>query len=159
GGVEMYIQSQPQLAGRTFREALFLYDTSTLMGVVTADEQILLPPALDYTIQPTDQVIAISEDDDTVVLDGKQLNLDGLVTASPKQQLRHRERTLVLGASDRLGLVLRELDSYVSPGSSTLVLGEGEALAAIDGMVLELKNQTVERQLGDITARNLLDGL
>jgi hypothetical protein len=160
GGVEMYIQTQDKLLGQTFRDAVYLYDTSTLMGVVTGQGEILLPPALDRVFVPGDQVIAISEDDDTVVLDGRLPTLDpAMVIASPRQSLRHKERTLVLGASDRLHLVLTELDSYVSPGSETLVLGDGEALGAVDSMVLSLKNQTVDRQLGDITNRNLLDNL
>lgn len=160
GGVEMYIQREDQLAGRSFRDAVSLYDTSTLMGVVTADDELLLPPAFDRVFVVGDRVIAISEDDDTVVLDGGLPNLDpAMVTAAPRQSLRHRERTLVLGASDRLLLVLRELDAYVAPGSETLVLGDGESLAAVAEVVTELGNQTVARLPGDTTNRLVLDGL
>jgi voltage-gated potassium channel Kch len=160
GGVEMYIQPQPELAGRTFRDAIFAYDTSTLLGVVAADGELLLPPAPDRVFQPGDQVIAISEDDDTIVLDGRPLQLHPAhVTPAQRQPVRHRERTLVLGASERLGLVLHELDAYVAPGSETLVVGEGRSIGELDGVVLELKQMTVDRRLGDVTDRTLLDDL
>jgi ion channel POLLUX/CASTOR len=84
GGVEMYIQSQPELSGTTFRDAIFRYDTSTLLGVVAADGELLLPPPLDRRFEPGDQVIAISEDDDTVILDGRPYEL------APRTSVRSR---------------------------------------------------------------------
>ena len=36
-----------KLLGQTFRDAVFIFDTSTLMGVVTAEQEILLPPPFD----------------------------------------------------------------------------------------------------------------
>ena len=51
-----------ELSGTTFRDAIFRYDTSTLLGVVAADGELLLPPPLDRRFEPGDQVIAISED-------------------------------------------------------------------------------------------------
>lgn len=160
GGVEMYIQAQPELAGRTFRDAIFAYDTSTLLGVVAHDGEMLLPPAFDRPFQPGDQVIAISEDDDTIVLDGRPYQLHPAhVTPAQRQPVRHRERTLVLGASERLGLVLHELDAYVAPGSETFVVGEGRTIGELDSVVLELKQMTVDRRLGDVTDRALLDDM
>lgn len=155
GGVEMYIQAQPQLAGKTFREALFLYDSSTLLGVIDAAGTIQLPPAFDRRFESGDKVIAISEDDDTVVLDGRPQELPAsMMVAAERRSTRHRERTLVLGASDRLPLVLHELDAYVAPGSETVVVGE---TSAIDTAGLE--NVQVTWHTGDITNRALLDGL
>ena len=160
GGVEMYIQPQPELAGRSFREAIFMYDTSTVIGVVAHDGELLLPPPLDRPFQPGDQVIAISEDDDTIILDGRPYQLHPAhVTPMQRTPVRHRERTLVLGASERLGLVLKELDAYVAPGSETFVVGEGRTIGELDNLVLELKQMTVDRRLGDVTNRQLLDDM
>jgi len=160
GGVEIYIQPQPELTGVSFRDAVFRYDTSTLMGVVAADGGLLLPPPFDRRFAPGDQVIAISEDDDTVVLDGRPVALPpAYVTPAARQPVRHRERTLVLGASERLVLVLQELDAYVSQGSETLVVGEGRSLDAIEAVVLRLKNMRVDRRLADVTDRAVLDDL
>ena len=160
GGVEMYIQPQPELVGRSFRDAIYAYDTSTLIGVVAADGALLLPPPLDRPMQPGDQVIAISEDDDTIILDGRPYQLHPAhVTPAARHPERHRERTLVLGASERLGLVLHELDAYVAPGSETYVVGDGRAIGELDGIVRKLERMTVDRRLGDVTNRELLDDL
>jgi ion channel POLLUX/CASTOR len=159
GGVEIYIQPQPELLGKTFREAVSAYDDSTLMGVLTAQDEILLPPPFDRPMAAGDKVIAISEDDDTVVLNGKSLvHPEGQVIAAPRESLRHRERTLVLGASQRLGLVLVELAAYVASGSETLVVGEPPWIDA-ESPRLQLDSMTVIRRSGDVTRRELLDDL
>jgi len=160
GGVEMYIRPEPGLAGKTFRDAVFAYDTSSLMGIVTAEGELLLPPAFDRVGQPGDQVIVISEDDDTVVLNGKPQQIGAAqIVANPRQSTRHRERTLVLGASERLGLVLRELDQYVATDSETLVVGNGTTMKLMDEHTASLKNMTVNHREGDVTDRSLIDEL
>jgi hypothetical protein len=71
GGVEMYIKEEPGLAGRRFRDAVFDYDDSTLLGAITAGGELLLPPSFDRAFEPGDQIIVISEDDDTIVRNGR----------------------------------------------------------------------------------------
>jgi hypothetical protein len=160
GGVEMYIKAEPNLAGKSFRDAVSAYDTSSLMGVVTASGELLLPPPLDREMERGDQVVAISEDDDTLVLDGRGGGIDpAVIVAAPRQPMRHRERTLVLGASPRLGLVLRELDAYVTDGSETLVVGEETGIAQLEHVVGELVHMKVSHRTGDVTERRLLDAL
>lgn len=159
-GDEIYIQPQPQLTGKTFREALVAYDDSALMGVYTAEGRRLMPPAFDRRFEPGDHVIAISRDDDTVVLNGRPTPVaEGLIAPPAPDAAPRPERTLVLGDSQLLPLVLRELDAYVAPGSSTLVVGEDRDVAARVRAVGELHHTTPVYRLGDITDRNVLDGL
>jgi voltage-gated potassium channel Kch len=157
-GSEIYVQPQPALAGKTFREAVFAYDSSTVIGLVTATGELLLSPPADRRLASGDQVIAISADDDTLVLDGANppaLDAPGLVDP-PQRTQAAPERTLVLGASKRLARVLTELDAYVAAGSTTLVVGESEpppeALA-------RLRNMAVTTRIGDVTERATLDSL
>jgi len=160
GGVEMYVKAEPGLTGKSFRDAVFAYDTSALMGVITAGGELLLPPPFERVFATGDQVIAISEDDDTVVLDGRGGKVDeATLVAAPPSSVRQRERTLVLGASPRLGLVLAELDAYVTAGSETLVLGDGEVLAELGDLSALTQNGTVTTQAGDPTNRAVLDSL
>jgi hypothetical protein len=160
GGVEMYIKEEPGLAGRRFRDAVFDYDDSTLLGTITASGELLLPPPFDRAFEPGDQIIVISEDDDTIVRNGRPAPLTpDMIVAAPRQPVRHRERTLVLGASARLGLVLKELDAYVAAGSETLVIGEAAGFEGIDEVVTQLQNMKVAHQVGDTTERAALDAL
>jgi voltage-gated potassium channel Kch len=165
-GVEIYIQPQPALVGKTFREAVFAYDSSTLLGVVTAADDLVLAPPADRRLVDGDRLIAISEDDDTLVLDGASLAagalavptaIDEAAIIDPPQRTASRpERTLVLGASRRLGRVLTELDSYVAPGSTVLVVGELEPPAEALG---QLRNMQAATRVGDVTQRATLDAL
>ncbi|MBP6846757.1 MAG: potassium transporter TrkA, partial [Kofleriaceae bacterium] len=158
GGVEMYVRPESKLVGKSFRDVVLAYDDSSVMGVVTAAGEVLVPPAFDRVMAAGDQVIAISEDDDTVVANGRGLTADEAAVVPDAAALaRQRERTLVLGASLRLPRVLAELDAYVGPGSETLVVGAGEALDVLGQ--LATTNMTVRATAGDPTDRALLDTL
>ncbi len=158
-GVEMYFVQAPTLTGKTFREAVLAYNDTAVLGLMTAERELLLPPPLDRTLAKGDQLIVITEDDDTAVVNGKDIKIDaGAIVAAPRAPVRQKERTLVLGASPRLGLVLAELDAYVMAGSETLVVGDSEVLAAIEAGGLT-RNMAVTQRAGDPTERTLLDSL
>ena len=154
-GVEIYVQPQRGLTNKTFREGVFAYDTSSLIGVITVSGEMLLPPPADRVFHGSDQVIVISEDDDTIVMDAKPGELDTkLLVPAPEAVAPKPERTLVLGGSSpRLGRVLTELDEYVSTGSITVVVAEAEAA------IPALRNMTAETKHGDMTDRGLLEEL
>lgn len=158
-GDEIYVQAQPQLAGKSFREALSAYEDSTLIGVVTAAGEALMPPPLDRPMEAGDHVVAISRDDDTVVLNGKPTAVDeGAFSALRPHATIPAERTLVLGDSVRLHLVLAELDAYVTEGSETLVIGEDDTAPARVANA-RFQNMKVTYRHGDTTERALLDEL
>jgi hypothetical protein len=162
GGSEIYIQPQAELVGRPFREALFRYDDSTLIGLLTAKDELMLPPKLDYVMQAGDQVIAISEDDDTVLVNGRAdvKPDDAAIIRNAPQRLKGPERTLVLGTSERLLLVLRELAQYVDEGSETVVVGEDEDVAdRLAAAGRELPHMKIVFHPGDISDRATLDRL
>jgi ion channel POLLUX/CASTOR len=161
GGSEIYIQPEPELAGKTFKQALGWYDDSCLIGVLTAEDQLLLPPPADRPMLVSDKIIAISEDDDTVIPNGAGAFIDeaSIVARAPVIK-RSPERTLVLGSNDRLTLVLRELAAYVMPGSETFIIGEDERVRErLTTVATQLKDMRVHFRAGDITDRDLLDTL
>ncbi len=160
GGVEMYVRAEPGLTGKTFRDGVFAYDDSALLGVVTRDGELLLPPPFERHFVTGDQVIVISEDDDTAILNGKGgANDEATIVAAPKTSVRQRERTLVLGASPRLALVLAELDAYVTAGSETLVVGDRAMIEEVGDLATLTRNSAVTTRPGDPTERALLDAL
>ena len=159
-GCEIYVAKAPNLTGKTFREAIFAYGTSTLIGLLTGAGEMMLPPPLDRTFAEDDQIVAISEDDDTVIADGAGITIDDrAISGAASRAARRAERTLILGASHRLPLVLRELDSYVAPGSETVV--HGEAASAALGTLAQgkLANMRVEVHDADVTDRGVLEAL
>jgi hypothetical protein len=72
------------------------------------------------------------------------------------------ERTLILGASERLELVLAELDAYAAEGSEVVVVGgvDAEGLAPRLARAAErLRRARVSFRTGDVTDRDTLDAL
>jgi hypothetical protein len=159
GGCEIYVTKEPKLAGKTFRDAMSEFGTSTLIGVFTSSGEMLLPPPFDRKLAADDLIVTISEDDDTIILDGTGAVDDSAINGSPVRTSRRSERTLVLGASRRLPIVLRELDSYVAPGSETMVRGENarQLLATVDPA--SFPNMTLAVDDADVTDRSVLEEL
>jgi Trk K+ transport system NAD-binding subunit len=68
-GDEIYFHEQNELVGKTYKEILSLYDTSSIIGIFSDDVALINPP-MDTVYQQGDHIIAISEDDDTVIMNG-----------------------------------------------------------------------------------------
>ncbi|MDH3944939.1 MAG: potassium transporter TrkA, partial [Anaerolineae bacterium] len=67
-GDEIYFQHEPALEGKTYGEALLAYRDSAVIGLHRADGGVYLNPPMDTVIAPGEEVIAITEDDDTIRL-------------------------------------------------------------------------------------------
>jgi Trk K+ transport system NAD-binding subunit len=152
-GDEIYFQTQKEIIGKTYKEILGLYDTSSIIGFFTKD-QVLINPPMDTIFKQGDQIIAISEDDDTVILDGisepeikKQVFNELTITTN------NIEKTLILGYNKNAKTIITELDQYVAPNSSVVILCEEE----INLNDISVTNQTVTSQFGKITNRKVLE--
>jgi voltage-gated potassium channel Kch len=161
GGDEIYFKEEPTLVGKAFGESLAAYEDSAVIGLYPKGGQPCLKPPLDTPLQPGDQLIVISEDDDTIRLSGStgvKINEEALV-AKPVNEPAP-ERTLILGWNWRAPTIINELDNYVAPGSEVTVVADvPEAEAEIARRCDQLKNQTVRSQQSDITDRRTLDAL
>lgn len=151
---ELYFHAQPELAGKTFREAVFAYGTSSLVGICTADGEILLPPAMDRKMVATDEIIAITHDDASLVLDGAGSVDEAAIVATAPDHVHAPERTLVLGTSSRTATVARALDAHVAAGSVVELVGEDDEL-----LPKAMGRAKLVTRTGDLTNRGLLDEL
>lgn len=160
GGDEIYFHHEPPLAGKTFGEALLAYEESAVMGIFHEDGRILLNPPMETLIAAGDQLIAISEDDDTIRLTAvTELGIDeqSIQAANPVEPTP--ERTLILGWNLRAPIIISELDNYVAPGSVVKVVAEVEGWNAARCELPPFQNLTVSYQLGDTTDRAMLNSL
>jgi ion channel POLLUX/CASTOR len=160
-GDEIYEAEPPaSLVGRPFRESLFAYDDSTVIGLMHADGGAQLNPPMEGPIEPGDRLLAISADDDTIV--PKPVSFDPSTETQvvpPQRRQRAPERTLVLGWNRGGPSIAKELDAYVAPGSRIVVAATPGDLAsapmATDGLV----NATLEMRPADTTKREALVSL
>jgi voltage-gated potassium channel Kch len=168
GGDEIYFQSEPALVGRTFGDALLAYEKSSVIGLRNASSVRLNPP-MATVITADDQVIAISEDDDTIKLSplvAGEVNLASRVGVTEEQiraskQITARaERTLILGWNRRAPSILMALNDYVAPGSVATVVAGQDAGADEESLPpREGGNSTFEFRQGSTTDRRTLDEL
>lgn len=160
-GDEIYFSEEKSLVGKSFKDSLFAYETSSVIGIFTADEEVLINPPMDTVFNEGDQVIAISEDDDTVKVSGKtSWNIENNLFSRQEGTDSSVEKTLILGWNNRGIRIIEELDNYVSAGSEVLILADG---VDIDHDITELKSALEKQRLtytkGDIIDRATLESL
>jgi voltage-gated potassium channel Kch len=157
-GDEIYFADANKLVGKSYKESIMMYETSSVLGVFTKEESVLINPPMDYKFQKGDQVIAISEDDDTVVLSNKtdyKISVDSFNREAEKDPII--ERTLILGWNEKGKRIIEELDNYVAKGSEVLIISEGIDISEdLEELKTGLKRQSLKFQEGDINDRKTL---
>ena len=161
-GDEIYFQEEPKLINKTYKEALFMYNDSSLIGIYTKNGDVLINPPMDYIIKEADKVIAISEDDDTVKINGK----NGADT-SPKHVGHQQEKkskltnTLILGWNDNGSKIINELSNYVASGSKVLIVAdiEDEQLETIEELKSAVASLDIKLIKGEISDKKTLESL
>lgn len=159
GGDEVYFKHEAGLNGKTYADALLAYEDSAVIGLCPADGQPMLNPPMDMLLDEATQVIAISEDDDTIIL-SKRADL-GLKTGAIRKPEKVRtvaEHILILGWNWRGDAIIHELDHYVPKGSSLTILAElpqGQPQPSTD----HCKNLAFRFVPGQITDRKTLESL
>jgi voltage-gated potassium channel Kch len=129
GGDECYFVEVPELVGHTYAEALLAFDTSSLIGCCTADGLVELNPPPGTIFAPGDQVIAISEDDDTVTFGGFRETAVPMA-AAPQAGGANPMRVLIVGWSSFGPKVVEELEEFLSPGSQIEVCVDANLVTA-----------------------------
>ena len=160
-GAEIYFQEEPSLVGKTFREILFCYEDSAIMGIQFADEHVEINPAMDTVFKEGDKVIGITEDDDTLIpnaSENKNIDESKIVYTEPEEM--HSEKILVVGWNNRARYIIRELDYYVPPGSLVKIVSKfDDAQKTIKKLDKKLSNIKLEFEVQDTTDRETLEAM
>jgi ion channel POLLUX/CASTOR len=160
GGDEIYFKNEPKITGKTFGEVLSLYADSTVMGLCHADGSVRVMPPMDTIVGADDRIIAISEDDDTLVLSGDAAVIDeNAIVEHAALRTPRPEHTLILGWNWNAPLILRELDQYVSEGSVRVLAEFPEGVEHYRAQCPPTSKLSVSLVAGDTADRTTLDGL
>jgi voltage-gated potassium channel Kch len=160
-GDEIYFKHEPSLAGKTFGEVLLAYEDSCVMGIRKADGRIILNPPMDSRIESADQILAISEDDETIHLSGlgaASVN-EALIQTSGGFLQARPEKCLVLGWNRSGTTIVHELENYVAQGSQITVVADTDDIEEQINAQGQLKHQSLVIEQGQTTDRNLLNRL
>ncbi len=170
GGDEIYFKNETELVGKTFGEALLMYEDSSVLGFRKENGSILFSPPMDSRIERGDQIIALSEDDDTIHLSAYATSLDTdpnlipvkeqVIRSSRQPQKPHPEKCLILGWNRSGAIIVRELENYVPKGSLLTIVADIYGIEKqLKAQGVKLKNQRLVVQEGDTADRVLLDSL
>lgn len=144
-GCEIYVVEHPELAGKTFGEAVMAYDTSSLIGVCSADGIVSLNPPSSLPITSQMSMVLIAEDDSNIRLDGKTTNVAIPLSGKAAAVLPKPERTLILGWNRRAPIIASELSRYVGPGSLLTIAADVlEIEQAVADILIDNKNLKIE---------------
>ena len=160
-GAEIYFKEEKELVGKTYGASILSYEDSSVMGLQFANGSVKINPPMEYEIKKGDKIIAITEDDDTMVLLKEKSNLiseDAIVDADSGKV--SSERILILGWNKRALVIIPEMDKYVGPGSYMKIVSTFDNdKEYIQEIAKKLKNIKLEFHHADTTARSVIDDL
>lgn len=158
GGDEIYFMEEPSLIGKTFREILFAYEDSAIMGIQASDNTVEINPPMDKVFKEGDRVIGVTEDDDTLLPNAPAdfaIQEPNIVYTEPEPS--HPESILIVGWNNRAQYIIKELDYYVSAGSKVKVVSKFEdAQKTIKKLQKKVDNITLDFEVMDTTDRDTL---
>ncbi|WP_303869016.1 hypothetical protein [Acetobacterium wieringae] len=160
GGDEIYFSNCEETIGKAFGETLFMFEKSTVIGIQSQGKTYLNPP-MDTVLKPGDQIIAISEDDDTIKVSLEQqysIETDAILQ-NPSFEPDSPEKTLILGWNDNAHLIIQEIDNYVPQGSILTVVSDCVETEDFQMALSRVVNQNIELLKGDPKDRGILDEL
>jgi hypothetical protein len=157
-GSEIYFKDEAKLIGKTYNEALLWYENSAVIGIQTADGNVLINPPMDKVFNEGDLIMAITEDDDTLII-GKQKGIfDSTKIKSDIIIKSATEKTLILGWNHRGKAILRELNNYVLKGSEISIAANCEQAETDTNEIQNTyQNFTIGFIKSDTTDRNVIE--
>lgn len=160
-GVEIHFKEEPALFGKTFRDAVYAYNDSSVFGLLRKSGEVLVNPPEETVLGDKDQVIVIAEDDDSIILSTiKEYGVKKELFSDSNDKPIVKEKTLILGWNEKAIRIISEIENYVAAGSAITILSDSEEMEAeIQHILPQLKKQKVEIKKGDITNRELLDSM
>jgi len=134
----------------TFAELALRFDKAVPIGISTDVGELLLNPAPDRPMSPSDQLLLIADDDSSIVMAGKPVASPRPLPLPSRRLERSREHHLIVGHTPKTPLILSELGKYVVAGSEVHLVPRahhtinGNDLEAIYGQVNGLKVSTLD---------------
>ncbi len=161
GGDEIYFTEEPKLVGKTFRQALFMYPDSAIIGIQYSGGNVEVNPPMGTVFKDGDRVIGITEDDDTLVVGkGKKMKIDEGRMAHYPSNVPKEERVLVVGWNRRAKYIIQELDYYVAANSYCKVYSKfDDPKFEIRKLRQDLSNMDLDFEVAETTDRETLHAM
>jgi K+/H+ antiporter YhaU regulatory subunit KhtT len=146
-GDEIYFAPVPHAAGRAYAEVQLAFESSSVIGVMSANGEIVLNPCADRVLERDDSLILVASDDSAIAFSGFRDYDVPDVHRTAKDEPRP-VRVLIVGWSGFGARVLKELDEFLVPGSSIHVQVDADLVDPSQIKGLELNNATLTARGG-----------
>ena len=159
-GDEIYFHEEENLVDKSYNDALFSYDTSSVIGIYSKETGIILNPSMDYTIKPKDKIILIAEDAEKIMYSGTNNHVINSAVINFNNEPHVEDHILIINWNRYTPMIIREIDDYVLPGSEISILyNYPGGLVNYKSQVKDLSNLKINYIEGDPTNRQELDSL
>ena len=123
-GDELYITAIPELAGKTYGDALMAFNQASIIGLVGVDGVPSINPKATTRIESTSKVIAIAQDDDKIIYSGVRNDIATKKVANKAAGKSKPEHLLFIGWSSMGRAVVSELAQFLPTGSTVHIVAE-----------------------------------
>lgn len=159
GGDEIYFKEEQGLTGKTYKESLFVYNDSSVIGLLYKDGRCKINPAMETVISDGDKVIAISEDDDTIVMNANKCEINDNIIINENEETGKPEKILLFNWNKLGANIVRELDNYLAKGSLIKVAEDSTYIRTeVDDLKKEIKNSELIFENVTTTNREVIEG-
>jgi len=116
-GDEFYFYGNEKLVGKPVKDLIHMFEKSAFVGLFR-NGKTMLNPAADVVYEQDDKVIVISEDDDTIFLDGHPEKVD-VSHIAPKTKIKNKSKKniLAVGYNEESLNVLEAMCPYIEKGT------------------------------------------
>jgi voltage-gated potassium channel Kch len=156
-GDEIYFQSVPALAGKTYRDALLSFNGASVIGLVDDKGVASINPKHTTKLTAGSQVIAVAEDDDKVVYTGVN-TLKAIKDYKAGAPIKRKaEHLLFIGWSSMGRSVLTELAQFLPKGSTVHIVAQSRyvdaaELASLKFGAVKVTHAAVSGDIDDLIA-------
>lgn len=157
-GDEIYFYESKNMIGQKFSDLTLGFDNAILIGIMKGSNPFIRPDA-DTIIEENDQLILISEDEDTFKLNiiDKKIDFKNIVD-NQRQSSKKLENVLVIGFNRKTLSVIAEFNNYLLKGSKIEVLVNSQKYVdEIISLKEKLTNLDIECFIGETYKREVLN--
>lgn len=158
-GMEFHIAPLRELAGKTFIEALNLFERAALVGLSSKDALKLNPP-METLIGEDTLGVFIAETPRSIRISKRPSPVEAAAINTGVRVIRRAERAIILGWNRLGSAVASELSEYMTPGSALTIVSNTRGSAdCIGALALANPSVRVEHISADPTSRSVIRDL
>ncbi|MBP7552666.1 MAG: hypothetical protein KA885_04510 [Spirochaetes bacterium] len=155
-GSEFYFyKPKSGLKGMRYDEALFHFETCSVLGIKKADGAIILNPDAGTVFGNDDEVVLIAEDDSTIKYLTEKINVNPLKTVQFVPLQKNIESQLIVGWSEKAKIIIDEYSNYLLDGSNIIaVMSEINETVKKDFDEVQKKHPNIKMRLIKLDIHN-----